>query len=291
MKTRAISKYNVAVTDQSGKVGNVRYYQQGGQTYVRAAHNSAVTNNRTDAQMQQRLKFASLSALYSQFAAIGALRGAFTRKEQNQSDFNAFIKVNQGRGIYMTKEQKAAGCVVSFPVQISQGKLGKISATYKEEGNIVKSDVQIGDITGDYTIGLISRAIIANNRGDRNGDRIVAIAATQDGDLSTPFVSVTFTKFTLDTKSEVQLNTTEFSIEDGVLAIADIDFACCIGFVHTSDRNVSDCTLLSANSEFIENFTSDDQWEDARNSYGTSTSELLFNDDQGSIYDNVAGED
>ena len=291
MKTRAISKYNVAVTDQSGKVGNVRYYQQGGQTYVRAAHNSAVTNNRTDAQMQQRLKFASLSALYSQFAAIGALRGAFTRKEQNQSDFNAFIKVNQGRGIYMTKEQKAAGCVVSFPVQISQGKLGKISATYKEEGNIVKSDVQIGDITGDYTIGLISRAIIANNRGYRNGDRIVAIAATQDGDLSTPFVSVTFTKFTLDTKSEVQLNTTEFSIEDGVLAIADIDFACCIGFVHTSDRNVSDCTLLSANSEFIENFTSDDQWEDARNSYGTSTSELLFNDDQGSIYDNVAGED
>ena len=291
LKTRAISKYNVAVNEQSGKVGNVRYFQKGGQTYVRAAHNSAHTNNRTDAQMEQRLKFASLSALYSHFAAIGALRGAFTRKEQNQSDFNAFIKVNQGRGIYMTREQKAAGCAVSFPIQISQGSLGVVTTTYKAEGNVVKSDIQVGDITGDYTIGLISRAIIAKNRGYRNGDRIVAIAVSQDGDLTTPFVSVTFTKLILDTRSDTLLNTTEFSVVDGTLAIADIDFSCCIGFVHTSDRKVSDCTLLSVNSEFIEHFTSEEQWQEARNSYGTPTGEILFNDEQGSIYDNVAGED
>ena len=30
LKTRAISKYNVAVNEQSGKVGNVRYFQKGG---------------------------------------------------------------------------------------------------------------------------------------------------------------------------------------------------------------------------------------------------------------------
>ena len=51
MKTKAISKYNTAVTIQSGRVGNVRYVQKGGRTYVRSAANrvDANSNPRTDA--------------------------------------------------------------------------------------------------------------------------------------------------------------------------------------------------------------------------------------------------
>ena len=45
MKTKAISKYNVAVTVQSGKVGNVRYVQKGGHTYVRSAANRVDSNS------------------------------------------------------------------------------------------------------------------------------------------------------------------------------------------------------------------------------------------------------
>ena len=35
MANKSISKFNVAVVQQSGKVGTVRYYQKGGETYVR----------------------------------------------------------------------------------------------------------------------------------------------------------------------------------------------------------------------------------------------------------------
>ena len=48
IKTNAIKEYNTAVVKQSGRVGTVRYYTKNGLTYVRAASNSSVTNNRTN---------------------------------------------------------------------------------------------------------------------------------------------------------------------------------------------------------------------------------------------------
>ena len=83
IKTNAIKDYNAAVVKQSGRVGTVRYYTKSGLTYVRAASNSNVTNNRTNAQMTQRLCFSSLAALFSTFAPH--LRGAFQNKAKNMS--------------------------------------------------------------------------------------------------------------------------------------------------------------------------------------------------------------
>ena len=67
LKTRAISKYNVAVNEQSGKVGNVRYFQKSGQTYVRAAHNRTDkgSNPRSDKQMRIRLKMVAMNIIFA----------------------------------------------------------------------------------------------------------------------------------------------------------------------------------------------------------------------------------
>ncbi len=86
MANKSINKYNVAAINQSGKVGTIRYFQRGGETYVRSSHNSVKNNPRTDAQMRHRIMFASKAALWS--ALNGNLRGAFTKKEGTQSDFN-----------------------------------------------------------------------------------------------------------------------------------------------------------------------------------------------------------
>ena len=107
VKTSAINDYNAAIVMQNGRVGTVRYYTKNGLTYVRAASNSRSTDNRTNAQMTQRLTFASLAALYS--TVSNHLKGAFPNKAKNQSDYNAFMQANQGEGVYMTKQERAMG--------------------------------------------------------------------------------------------------------------------------------------------------------------------------------------
>ena len=57
MANKSINKFNVAAINQSGKVRTIRYYQLGGETYVRSSHNSVKNNPRTDAQMRHRIMF------------------------------------------------------------------------------------------------------------------------------------------------------------------------------------------------------------------------------------------
>ena len=91
LKTRAISKYNVAVVDQSGKVGTVRYYQKGGRTYVRSASNRTDkgSNPRSDKQMRTRLKMVAMNIIYAMLG--NALEKAFQYKKRWQNTWNAFV--------------------------------------------------------------------------------------------------------------------------------------------------------------------------------------------------------
>ena len=83
MKNTSINRYNVAVVDQSGKVGTVRYYQKGGRTYVRSAANRVDSNSnpRSDGQMMTRLLYNSRNAMYRLLK--GLLKGAFQFKPRH----------------------------------------------------------------------------------------------------------------------------------------------------------------------------------------------------------------
>ena len=288
MKTKAISKYNVAVTVQSGKVGNVRYYQKGGQTYVRSANNQVKNNPRTDAQMQQRLKFASLASLYKEFASISLLRKAFNSKAPNQSDYNAFMQMNQGQGVFFTKEQMQRGACIALPVTVSSGRLPQIFAQRDGSNNLV-STIETGDLVlgADTTVAQVSKAIIANNRMFKNKDVITVIVVEQNINNATtpatPWVLVSFDKFILDTSSSDLFSEAypDFTIAANKLAYLDFDSEGCYGFVHTSGNKISNCVLTDANQTVRASYESDEAFENARDSYGSSVEAILYNSASG----------
>ena len=92
---KAINKHNSSVTYQSGRVGNVRYVEKGGETYTRSAFNSKKTNPRTRKQMLQRLRFRSLVNLYEALDLMNCFA-----KVGKQSDYNMYIRANQGLGVF-----------------------------------------------------------------------------------------------------------------------------------------------------------------------------------------------
>ena len=134
LKTRAINKYNVAVNEQSGKVGNVRYFQKSGQTYVRAAHNRTDkgSNPRTDKQMKSRLHMTALMVILQLLG--NALEKAFLYKKRWQSTWNAFVQANAYTQTgYVSKEEARKGLFVPAPYVMSEGDLTPVSLAYSED--------------------------------------------------------------------------------------------------------------------------------------------------------------
>ena len=273
MANKSISKFNVAVVQQSGKVGTVRYYQKGGETYVRTAHNSVVTNPRSDKQMVQRLQFASRAALWS--AMKGNLKNGFTNKLGRQSDFNAFMQLNQGEGVYFTKKQMQKLAQVIFPIQITDGRLESIIAE-KVDGRI-KSNIALGSLVlgADTTVHQFAQAVVANNDGFEYGDEIafVSILQTVNGE-NIPKIKGNFYRIVL-TKGDDRLvhgmvTADGFQTISGYLGTnADMP-AGCFAYVHTrrdSSLMVSAQTLVNNNETIIGTYSSDEQYALAAESY------------------------
>ena len=61
--SKSILKSNVAVSLNSGRVGNVRYYTKDGKTYTRTVY-SNVKNQRTESQMRIRCKVSNIVSMY-----------------------------------------------------------------------------------------------------------------------------------------------------------------------------------------------------------------------------------
>ena len=278
---KSINRYNVSVIQQSGKVGTVRYFQKGGKTYVRSAHNSVVTNPRSDKQMVQRLQFASRTALWS--AMKGNLKNGFTNKTSTQSDFNAFMKLNDGRGVYFTKQQVDKGAQVIFPIQITDGKLESISCE-KVSGRI-KSGIALGSLVLDAatTVHALAEAIVANNDDFEYGDEIafISILQTVNGE-NIPKIKGNFYRIVL-TKGDSRLvhslvSADGFQSVEGYLGTnADMPVGC-FAYVHSrrdSKLLISSQTLVNNNEALIATYTSDTQYALARKSYGNSEQVFL----------------
>ena len=269
--TSAIKDYNVSVVKQSGRVGTVRYYTKNGMTYVRAASNSTVTNNRTVAQMLQRLTFASLGALYSTFGEH--LHGAFSTKAKNQSDYNAFIMANQGQGLYLTKQEKALGYSIALPVIIASGKLPEVTAVI--DGANLVSNLAVGSL--DFTTATIadlSAAIVDNNADWTYGDQLTIVILRQNGAFCRP----EYVRLKLSATDTALVSTVgTFSVSAGCLAFAvSGDF--CAGFIHSqSHGSMSFCQTVASDSMLliINDYLTDEAFSVASASYGTGKETFL----------------
>ena len=88
IRTTAINKANVAVTMQSGKVGNVRYIQRNGETYVRAAYNKSKVSTVSDSAvrwlwrgMRCRCRFVVFFFIMNRHSPLDEIRFARTKHE------------------------------------------------------------------------------------------------------------------------------------------------------------------------------------------------------------------
>ena len=271
LKTTANQGNNVAIEGQRGRVGTIRYYVRKGLTYIRSARNTTTSssNPRSNAQMHNRLQFASLSAIWS---LIGdKLAGAFENKEQNQSDQNAFMQINQGLGAYMTKKEYRQGLVVPVAVTIGDGSLAAINLT-AGTGQFI-TNLSVGSATDISSVKKLSDAIVANNTGFEYGDQITLVLGYAKDATNK---SCSYKVIVLSADDETAIS--GVSVSDGKLAFtADMSYNFA-GVLHTDENGKSSnaivCLDADAQSVYAAHSTAS-AFQTARDSYGKASTSFL----------------
>lgn len=96
-----MAKGNMLLGYSRGSVGDVTFYRSKGAQQARA-RNRKPTNPRSTKQMLQRSLLANCVKFYK-VATKGLFKFAFENKKPNESDYNAFVRVNIKRGINISK--------------------------------------------------------------------------------------------------------------------------------------------------------------------------------------------
>lgn len=169
---------NFWLRDNKQRLGGAVIYQSNGQTLMRQLA-PAVTNPRTDAQMETRVKLANLVAFYR--ASAGWMRGAFETKPANQSDYNAFVSANAANNnVWLTKTQVESGNAIVAPYVVTRGSLGEIVQT--TEAGAIFTNLYVGSLTIDDTtsVNQLTAALLNNNNGLKEGDQLSIIQYIQN---------------------------------------------------------------------------------------------------------------
>lgn len=145
------------------QIGGMVLYSRGGNTIARELA-ASVSNPRTPAQMEQRVKLSNLVAVYR--ANSSWMRGAFESKKARESDYNAFVSANvDTNAVALSKSDVAAGAAVVGPYKVTQGSLPVIETVLN--GSDLVTNIFVGALTigSNTTVGELSEAILANNGG------------------------------------------------------------------------------------------------------------------------------
>ena len=278
---KGVKAFNATVFKSNGKVGNVRTYTRGGNTYTRVA-SSEVANPRTTRQMRQRLLFTSKvrlwevvkDALVNCFAISGA-----------QSFYNIFMKLNNRVGVYYTKSEAEHGAVTAMPLQVaSSNGLQTIVNTYNSTAKQLKSNIALGSlvISNTTTIAQLSAAILNANPGRfKENDEICFLSLLQSSwednqGNEIPTVSFNYYKVVLSVSDNRVLSgivsMDGYHTLDGYLATNNNMPAGCFGWLHTRSDNgtilSAESSLCDANSEYYDGWRTDEAFEEAAESYG-----------------------
>lgn len=254
-----------------GSVGDVTFYRDGGEQRARA-RNRKPNNPRSNRQMYQRAKFAGAVKFFKQSLA-NFYKMAFENKKPNESDYNAFMRVNLAQSPLMSK---TAFDKPGYPAighwTIAQGSMPTLQfeTNYGTQSNALAVVLPVTteeSISVNSTIGTFS-SILINSGLYMPGDifTMVRIAvradsatlatlptATPEGNWRTFW---TVTQILLDTSDMRKLSDTLLNVAAGEIIGKDSDGYLFIsntgddGFSLVTTRNTAN-GLKASNSEIV----------------------------------------
>ena len=275
--------------DMKGNAGQLSFRQQGGMTIVsgRIYNNKSAGEGSSYAQREQRIRLAGVVNLYKAISLFE--KKAWEGKPANVSDYNMFVKKNLAAGnVYFTKEQASLGACYPMSCLVAQGSMSPIALTWVTEN--ITSDLSLGEFTieSQASVGELSAAIIANNYGYKQGDKITfglcRIVWLQVGETRFPSVQTEYIELTLDTTSEALVGDVcasahaSFSSADGKLTINAEGDACLI--VHTREENnrllcSTQMMVLQVRTGATQPYSTDEAKAAAATSYGYQPTVLI----------------
>lgn len=280
---------NFYLRNQKKKLAGAVYYQAMGQTRSRELR-TEISNPRTQAQMEQRTKWANLVNFYRVNSTW--MKYAYETKARNQSEYNKFMSLNVPNArIYIPKSFASQGACIVDAYQMTQGSLASIEFT--KSGDFWVSNIILPvtlNFTKLSTVGEVSAAILQMNPAIREGDQLSFIRLTQQVNSNTgvPFVVVR--------KYEVIINSNDFrpfydfmpadyvSATDrtGTFSLAVEDSGNAGGFLLILSRTISGKTYVSTQSVIVANngalisqYSSAAAQQAAIDSYGESEDAFL----------------
>lgn len=273
----------------SKRLAGAVIYEAMGQTRARRLAES-VTNPRTEAQMNQRVKWANLVNLYR--VNSDWMKYAYETKKTTQSEYNKWMSLNVTTSrIYLTKQLAAAGACVVDAYTITQGSLPSIENTMKEDG-VWLTNIYVANTDDfvDMTVASFTQNVLQNNPGIREGDQISLIRLSQqtNGDNGTPYV--------IQRRYELVLSLTNNRMAEEYLPSDIVDIIAngsspalglnigsrVGGFAWILSRTIAGKTYVSTqsivpvnNGALISLYSSDAAYRAAIESYGTSDDAFL----------------
>lgn len=204
--------HGIVKGDLKGNAGQFSFRQVKGVTVAsgRIYNNASAGDGATLAQREHRCKLANIVNFYR--AIIEFEKRAWEGKPERVSDYNMFVKNNlTNNDIYLPKNYATVGACVPARYIVAKGNLAPvaISPIFGAGVNSVKTQLAVGSLPvgSDYTVGQLSQAIIDNNAGYNNGDKItfgfIRKRNTTIGAVTYPFIDVEYIEMQIDTESDV----------------------------------------------------------------------------------------
>lgn len=281
------------------KVGNLVTYRMKGQDIARAKA-AQVSNPRSLAQMQQRVKLANLVGMYrANRAWMDGL--AFSTRPAHWSDYNAFVSANiASNRIALTKEQAAAGTTIVAPYIVSRGSLPTIEVN-PTTANVWQTNIGVGDLSIDpatTTVGELSTAILANNNGLQQGMQLSLVMNYQQQSGSSYYATSRYYEVIINPNDTDLLSTRmdlqHVGVSGGNLAYTRgasdpiVGFAFVLSLTQDNKTRVSTQRLVLTSTSVYDLFTRQAQQDAATQSYGAQLNEPFLVSNYGQ--DNISGE-
>lgn len=273
----------------SKRLAGAVIYNAMGQTRARRLATS-VTNPRTEAQMNQRVKWANLVNLYR--VNSDWMKYAYETKKVTQSEYNKWMSLNVTNSrIYLTKQLAAAGACVVDDYTITQGSLPSIENTKVDDDNWVSNIYVTGivDLT-ETTVARFTEFVVQNNPGIREGDQLSLIRLSQQTNSDNGVPYVIQRKYELVLSRSNNRLVLDYLPEEIVVAVSGgsglslgLNLGSRVGgFAWILSRTLAGRTYVSTqkivpvnNGALISLYSSDEAYRAAIESYGTSEDAFL----------------